>query len=125
MPQFYKIDKERRLVLSAASGVFSRDAVGHMQELSKDPDFDPSYFQIADFTQVTKIELIAQDVHELAQRSVLSPQSRRALLVRNDVAYGLGRMFGMLPRKPGRNGDSRFRNLEEALDWVFSKSTSA
>ena len=126
MPQFYKIDKERRLVLSTASGVFSRaDAVGHMQKLLKDPDFDPSYFQIADFTQVTKIELTAQDVHELAQRSVFSPQSRRALLVRNDVAYGLGRMFGMLRESQGEMGIRVFRNLEEALDWVFSKSTSA
>jgi len=126
MPQFYKIDKERRLVLSTASGVFSRaDAAGHMERLLKDPDFDPSYSQIADFTQVTKIELSAQDVHELAQRSVFSPQSRRALIVPNDVAYGLGRMFGMLRENQGEMGIRIFRNLEEALDWVFSKSTSA
>lgn len=44
MPAFYKIDKERRVVLSTASGVFTlADAVSHMDKLSKDPDFDPSF----------------------------------------------------------------------------------
>ncbi len=51
MPLFYKIDKERRLVMSTGSGVFSvADAVSHMEKLSKDPDFDPGFSQIADFT---------------------------------------------------------------------------
>jgi len=126
MPQFYKIDKERRLVLSTGSGVFSRaDAAAHMEKLLRDPDFDPNYSQIADFTQVAKIELSAKDVHELAQRSVFSPQSRRALIVPNEVAYGLGRMFEMLRENQGEIGIRIFRNLEEALDWVFSKSASA
>lgn len=58
MPAIYKIDKERRLVLTSASGVFTlADAVSHMERLSKDPDFDPSFSQIADFTQVTRVEL--------------------------------------------------------------------
>lgn len=57
-----------------------RDAVGHMQKLLEDPDFDPTYSQIADFTQVTKMEFSAQDIHEPAQRSVFSPQLRRAFI---------------------------------------------
>ena len=44
MPAFYKIDKQRRLVLSSAYGVFSRaDSVAHREKLLKDPDVDPSY----------------------------------------------------------------------------------
>lgn len=126
MPQFYKIDKECRLVLSSASGVFSRaDAAGHMEKLLKDPDFNPSCSQIADFTQVTRIELPAQDIHELAQRSVFSRLSRRALIVPNDVAYGLGRMFEMLRQNHGEMGIRVFRNLGDALNWVFPQSTTA
>jgi hypothetical protein len=106
--------------------VFSRaDAAGHMEKLLKDPDFDPSYSQIADFTQVTKIDLPAQDVHELAQKSIFSAQSRRAFIAPNDVAYELGRMFGMLRENQREMGIRVFRTLEDALDWVFSKSTSA
>lgn len=44
MPAFYKIDKERRLVLSTAWGVFSlADALSHQRKLPKGPDFDPSF----------------------------------------------------------------------------------
>ena len=112
--------------MSTASGVFTlADAVSHMDRLSKDLDFDPSYSQIADFTQVTKIELSAQNIYHLAQRSIFSPQSRRAFIVPNDAAYGLARMFEMLRENQGETGIGIFRSLEEALDWVFSRSTSA
>lgn len=94
-------------------------------QLLKDPDFNPSYSQIADFTQVTRIELSAQDIHELAQRSVFSPLSRRALIVPNDVAYGLGRMFEMLRQNHGEMKIRVFRNLGDALNWVFLKSATA
>lgn len=125
MPAFYKIDRERRLVLSTASGVLSlSDALSHMEKLSKDLDFDPRYSQIADFTQVTKIQLSAQDIHDLARRSIFSTQSRRAFIVPNDVAYGLARMFEMLRENQGETGIGIFRSLEDALDWVFSKSAS-
>lgn len=113
-------------MLSSAYGVFSRaDSVAHRQELLKDPDFDPSYSQVADFTQVTKFDLSAEDINELAQESVFSPQSRRALIVPSDVAYGLARMFGTLRETQGEIEIGVFRSLEEALEWVFSKSTSA
>ena len=126
MPGIYKIDKERRLVLSLASGVFSRaDAAGHMERLLKDSDFDPSYSQIADFMQVTESDLSLQDIHELAEKSIFSARSRRAFIAPNDVAYGLGRMFGTLRENQGDTGIRIFRILEEALDWVFSKPTRA
>lgn len=63
MPEFYKIDRERRLVLTTGSGVLTlADAVSHMDKLSKDPDFDPRFSQIVDFTQVTRIELSADEI---------------------------------------------------------------
>lgn len=113
-------------MLSSAYGVFSRaDSVAHKEELLKDPDFDPSYAQIADFTQVTKFELSAEDIQELAQVSVFSPQSRRALVVPSDVSYGLARMFGTLRETEGENELGVFRSVEEALNWVFRKRDGA
>jgi hypothetical protein len=54
MPAFYKIDKERRLVLSFGSGVLTReDVLGHIDKLSADPDFDPGFSQLQDYTQFT------------------------------------------------------------------------
>ena len=79
MPASYNLDKQRRLVLSSVCGVFSRaDSVAHREELLKDPDFDASYAQIADFTQVTKFELSAEDIHGLAQ-GLFSRRNRAAL----------------------------------------------
>jgi hypothetical protein len=125
MPVFYKIDKERRLVLTSGSGTLTlADANAHQQKLSKDPDFDCSFSQIADFTQFTKFDLSSDDIRQMAEMSLFSPQSRRAFIVPNDFAYGLGRMFQILRDLAGEKGIHVCRSLEEALDWVLSKSTS-
>lgn len=126
MPEFYKIDKERRLVLTTGSGVFTfADVVSHMDKLSTDPDFDPSFSQIADFTHVTRIELSADDIRRLAQRTIFSPHSRRAFIAANEAAFGIGRMFEILRGLEGEKGIRIFRTLEEALDWVFPKGAKA
>jgi len=44
MPTFYKIDKERRLVMTTASGVTTMDdALAHQKRLLHDPDFAPNF----------------------------------------------------------------------------------
>jgi hypothetical protein len=122
MPAFYEIDKERRLVLTSGTGVFNKaEALAHQERLLADPDFDPSYSQLLDFTHITKFDFTAADVQQLALRNVFSPESRRAFLVPNDLAFGLGRMFEILREAEGERGIRIFRDLEEALNWVLSK----
>jgi len=126
MPAFYKIDKDRRLVLTTVWGVFTfADAVSHQRKLAEDPDFDPSFSQIADFTQATQFDVTADDVHRFAQSSIFSPVSRRAILMPNEAAFGLGRMYEILRGLEGEKGIRVFRTLEEALEWVFPKSATA
>jgi len=117
MPAWYTIDKQRRLVLSAASGVFSlaADALSHHEKLTNDPDFDPSFSQIADFTQVTRFELSADDIQLLAQNGLFSANSRRALVASSEVAFGLARMYGTLRELSGESGVHVFHTLDEAL----------
>ena len=120
MPAFYKIDKERKLVLSSASGVLTReDAMGHQSRLSQDPDFDPSFSQLWDFTHVTKVDLTPDDVRLAAKKSIFSPQSHRAVVVKDDLQFGLARMFEIHRELAGEKGIRVFRKIEEALDWVF------
>jgi hypothetical protein len=122
MPVFYKIDKERKLVLSTGRGVFNKhEALTHQERLLADPDFDPSYSQLLDFTHVTQVDLTAADVQQWALRNIFSPHSRRAFLVSNDVAFGFGRMFEILREAAGERGIRIFRDLGEALDWVLSE----
>jgi len=125
MPTFYKIDKERRFVLSTASGVFTlADALEHQQKLSGDPDFDPSFSQIADFSQVTKLDLSSDEIRQFAQTSIYSSDSRRALVMPNELSFGLGRMYEILRDLAGQGGIRVFRTVEEAVDWVFPEGAS-
>jgi hypothetical protein len=126
MPFFYKIDKERKLVMSTGSGVFTlADALAHQEKLRNDSDFDPSFSQLMDLTHVTKLELVAEDVRRLAQASIFAHDSRRAILVTNETAFGLARMFEILRSSFGERGIQAFRNLDDALDWVLAKNTAA
>ena len=121
MPAFYKIDKEHRVVLSTASGVFDlAAALAHQDQLIADPDFDPSYSQLLDYSHVTDVRIDANDVRKLAQRSVFWPCSRRAVYVTSDIEYGFARMFEMLRENAGEKGIRVFRNLDEALTWIFA-----
>ncbi len=106
-------------MLSTASGVLTlADVVSHRDRLSKDPEFDPSYSQIADFTQVTRVSLTAGEIHEFAQVGIFSPHARRALIMPNTHLYGLGRMFEILREIEGEKGIRVVRTIEEALAWV-------
>jgi hypothetical protein len=121
MPAFYKIDKEHRVVLSTASGVFDlAAALAHQDQLIADPDFDPSYSQLLDYSHVTDVRIDAKDVRKLAERSVFWPCSRRAVYVTSDIEYGFARMFEMLRENAGEKGIRVFRNLDDALTWIFA-----
>jgi hypothetical protein len=97
------------------------DVLTHQSKLSNDPDFDPGFSQLIDFRHVTQLELNADDIRTLAQRSIFSPQSRRGLIMQSDLAYGLARMYEILREEAGEHGIRVFRNLDEALDWILSK----
>jgi hypothetical protein len=125
MPIFNKIDKERKLVFSTACDVFTMaDGLAYQQELLGDPDFDPGFSQLADFTHVTKFDIGMDDIRTLAQKNIFSPKSRRAFVVKGDLAFGLARMFEILRETTGEQGIGVFRELDDALEWVLSDKKS-
>jgi len=126
VPAFYKIDKERRVVLSTGSGVVTKDdLMGHQDRLLEDPDFNPSFSQLWNLTQVTEANFKAADVEMMARRDVFSRGSRRAIVVAKEDHYGLARMFQIHRELSGENGIRIFRNLDDGLDWIFSKGQAA
>jgi hypothetical protein len=121
MPYFYKIDKERRIVLSTASGTFSlADFRAHQEKLSKDHDFDPTYSQIADFTHVVRFDVSSAGIRQMAEHSVFHQSARRAVIAPDDLIYGSSRMYQTFREGLGATGIGVFRTLEEALNWVLS-----
>ncbi|MFZ0821075.1 MAG: hypothetical protein WAM91_13470 [Candidatus Acidiferrales bacterium] len=122
MPCCYKIDRERRLVMSTGYGVVRReDLMEHQNQLLADPDFDPAFSQLMDFGHMTKLEVTATDMHLLAERNIFAPGARRAVVVSDDAGYGLARMFETLRDEKGERGIRVFRRLEDGLEWVFSE----
>lgn len=113
-------------MLSSATGSFNKeDALGHQNRLRADPDFDPTFSQLMDFTHVTQVLLTPADVKQLAISNIFSKESRRAFLVANDLEFGLARMYEILRENAGERGIRVFRSLEEALDWVLSRQEAS
>ena len=120
MPASYVIDKHRRLVLSTASGVLTfQDCVRHQDQLINDPDFDPTYNQLLDFSEVTSIQLDELAIRFLMVRHVFSGQSRRAII-------GSGEQFEEFAKKAmqlrkeymGVESARMFSDREEAFRWL-------
>ena len=123
MPAHYKIHKERRFVLSTGSGCLSKeDVLGHMNGISADPDFDPEFSQLLDFTKVTEIGFGPNEVREFAERNIFAPRARRAFLVQNDLHFALARMFEIHRELRGETGIGVFRKMEDAMDWIAAGS---
>ena len=126
MPADYRIDKNRRLVFSFASGLLSKeDVLSHMDRISVDPDFDPTFSQLLDFTKVTDIGFGPAEVREFAERNIFAPHSRRAFLVQNDLHFALARMFEIHRDLRGETGIAVFRTMEEAMEWIAVGKTVA
>ena len=119
MPIEFFVDAGRRVVFTVAGGAFSiGDAIGHMDRLRADPAFSPAFNQLADFRDVTEVELSGLDVRTLAQQVVFSPSSYRALIITKGVAFGLARMFATLREIAGEPNLKIVGDMEQAADWV-------
>jgi hypothetical protein len=122
LPAYFKINKERQLVISTLSGVFTlEDGFAHQERLLKDPNFVSTFSQLLDCTQVTQIAMGVDDIRRLAQRSIFSNNARRSILVHGDLAHGFARTFMAIRESFGEKGIRVFRELDEALFWLLDQ----
>ena len=114
MPFSYQLDPARHLVLSRAWGVLiDKELEEHYARLAADPGFDPTMRQLCNMMDVTRIDTSPEALRRLAQRSIFSPGTRRALVAVQDAHYGLSRMFKV------------FCEIEGSLVEVFRDTASA
>ena len=119
MSWHYEIDIQNRLVRTRADGTLTdADLIDGDSALRNDPEFDPAYYQLLDLTEADGSEITAAGVRALAsQLPLFSSSARRALVVRSDLGFGMGRMFELL--REGKSGEVRvFRVIEEAHAWL-------
>jgi hypothetical protein len=120
MPCSYKIYKDKRLVVTTASEVFTyAEGLAHEDQIYREPDFDANFAHLIDGTSVTKAELTPSELQYLARGTRFSLQSRRAMVVASPVLYGIARMFEAYLQLSG-SGEfmSVFKEREKALEWL-------
>lgn len=119
MPISYRIDTARSLVVSVAAGVVTDDELlDHQQRLRDDPAFQPWFRQLFDFRQGTTNLVTGRGVRQLAVAPAFGKGSKRALLVDQDAAFGLARMFQTLREDQQEEEISIFRDEAAALAWL-------
>ena len=118
----YKIDKRRQFVLSPVSGeVTSAEMLAHQRDLSADRDVDPTCAHIADFTYGTMAKISPEELRQFAQRSIFSPEARRAFIVPNLADYGLGRMCETLRDLAGQKSSRAFARLKKLWTGLWRR----
>jgi len=120
MPASYVIDKQRRLVISTATGVVTaEECKQHQDRLVNDPDFDPTYNQILDFTGATTIGLNYEILRFLAVRHVFRTPSRRAILSNNEeISALMERSKDLRKQFLGTDTIEVFADRDQALLWL-------
>jgi hypothetical protein len=94
------------------------DIRGHQDRLLADPDFDAKFDQLIDTTPATEFDISADEAKILAQRRIVSPESRRAFVATVPHIYGLGRMMEVYHEDLEYTDVQVFYATDEALKWL-------
>lgn len=119
MPVDRRVDLEARVVVLEVDGELSdQDLLGLADALAKTPGLEADFSLLIDLRQADGRSVTSDGVRALAARPmVLSPDSRRAVVVPSDLGFGMARMYEML--RTQRGGATRvFRDFDEARRWV-------
>jgi hypothetical protein len=80
-------------------------------------EFDPSFDQLIDTTLTTKFEISASQARILAERRIVSPEARRAIVASQPHIFGVGRMMEVYHQVIGAEVQV-FYSMDEALEWL-------
>ena len=121
MPCSYSIDKERKLLTCTGWGRLTLIEAAKLQkEFMDDPDFRRDFHQIIDLTAVADLILKPAELRELAIKAPFQEGSRRAIVVKNKVEYGIARMTQAYREISGGRDEIRiFEDRDEALQWLL------
>jgi hypothetical protein len=114
----YTIDLKRSLVRSRGWGVLTdRELLAHVRALTVDPHFAPNFHQLADLRDVTDVQITSATIKEMVRLNPFWAGARRALVITNDVLFGMARMYQIL-KDESPDELQIFRNMEDALQWL-------
>jgi len=115
----YTIDAAQKNIRIIATGELSpEELVDLHHRFAGSPEVRPDFSILFDLRQARGEGFTTEGVRTLAALpTILDPASRRAVVVRSDLGFGVARMYGL------RRGDritafEVFRDLEEAERWI-------
>jgi hypothetical protein len=121
----YSIDRQLRLIVSRASGVFTPDDVLSVRaQAARDPTFDPTYDQIIDLTGVADLRFDYDAMLALAASSLSQSFVRRAIVAPNAEQYSLACIFQVASEQSGQRIDI-FATFEEAAEWMGGRNANS
>jgi len=123
MPADYKIDTSKRVVFSIAYGnMTDQDVLTNLDKLCNDPDFDPSFSQLIDCTNITNIdELSNEAIYTLAAKNPFGLGSRRAFVAPQNPEYNTLRIYELLTTVHP-DVVVVFKDMEEAYEFLNLES---
>jgi len=125
MPCAYTIDLARSLVLSLGWGVLTdRELLAHVRALTADPRFARDFRQLADLRDVTDVQITASTIREMVGLNPFGAGARRAVVVTNDVVFGMARMYQILSDE-SLDELRIFRKMDDALQWLWIADAKA
>src|SRR5262245_29306683 len=98
MDASYEFDAEHRVVIVAVQGELTDEGLleGYERMMS-DPGFRSDYDQLVDLSGATGARITVEGVQALVARPAeFAPSSRRAIVIRSDLGFGMARMYALL-----------------------------
>ncbi len=119
METSYEVDSIHSVLLVRLSGDLTDAALIQLHaEISSHPEVKRDFSMLIDLRQASGGTVTTAGVEALSRRSmVLSPQSRRAVVVPSDFGFGMARMYDTLREEVG-GGVQIFRDIDEAKRWL-------
>jgi hypothetical protein len=93
------------------------DILEHGRRLRADPQFDPTYRQLADISGVTEIRVSTKTIEDLSRGQLFAPGTQRAFVASSEAVFGLLRKYELHADNLGQTVRV-FRDRNEAEDWL-------
>lgn len=93
------------------------DVFEHRHLLRNDPLFDPTFSQLADFSEITENLVATSTVQHMSRDQIFLPGTKRAFVARDDAIFGMLRMFELHAESIGQVIEV-FRDRRAAEAWL-------
>jgi hypothetical protein len=120
MPISYRIDAERRLVVTTAHGVLTdEDILNLKNRLAADADFQAGMRELSDVRSVTDLQVTSAGVQKMVSLDSLSHLDgyKLAIVASENVVFGMARMYQSLTQRNLLHVNV-FRDYDAAVRWL-------